>query len=93
VHRASEHFFQPADHIEPVGARHLEVDDREIRRRLLGLRECLLTIVRGDDLIPGARQTGRHLPANHDIIVDHEHAHTGRCGFARWRCIDRHRCC
>jgi hypothetical protein len=79
------------DDVEAMGPGHLQIDDREIGRRLLGLGQGPRAVVRGDHLVAGAGPVGGHLAADHHIVIDHEHAHAGRCGFARRSRIDRHR--
>jgi len=90
--RSSE-VFPMADQPAPADTQAIRPENARKKRWRRRLIECALAVVSSDHLITGARQSSCHLAANHHIIVDHEHADTGRCGFARRGGFDRHRCC
>jgi hypothetical protein len=93
VHGGTEQLLEPADHVEPVGAGHLEIDDREVGRCLLRLVEGARAVVSRHHLITGAREAGRHLAADHHVVIDHQDAYTSGGGFTRRGRIAGHRCC
>ena len=71
--------MNPTDDVETIGLGHLEIDDREIGRRLLGLGERAPAVVCGDNLISRTRQPGSHLPTDHHVIVDYEYPNASWC--------------
>ncbi len=74
VHRGALDALELADDFDAADAGQLEIDDRDVGRRILDARVRLQRVVRGHDLKARGREPAGHLIADRDVVVDDEQA-------------------